>query len=58
MSSEKDYAVSIRGAGNRRNSALLSAIQPPLAPDEIAGRSIVTLISAGDGIDRVLHRGG
>lgn len=46
MSSEKDYAVQFVA----REQAELSAVErdpTPLAPDEIAGRSIVTLISAG-----------
>ena len=46
MASEKDYAVQFVA----REQAELQAVErdpTPLAPDEIAGRSIVTLISAG-----------
>ena len=46
MNSEKDYAVQFVA----REQAELRVVErdsTPLAPDEIAGRSIVTLISAG-----------
>ena len=46
MASEKDYAVQFVA----REQAELRVVErdsTPLAPDEIAGRSLVTLISAG-----------